>query len=328
MSLLVVSQADVREHLAMKICIELMETALTLTSKKLTIQPLRTIHALPHERGFGLMPGHLSDPHVLGAKVIAVYPENFDKGLQSHQGGILLFDGETGTLIALVHGGEITAIRTAAASAAATKCLSREDSKVMAVLGYGEQARNHVEAILQVRDITEVRVWGRSKQKAEVFARTIEADFKVKGIKADTVQKAIVGADIVCTTTAAPEPILNGEWLEEGMHLNIVGSSGATTREIDAKAVKRSRYYADYRYSVANQSGDLLAAQRENEVDENHIVGEVGEVLIGQVAGRQSDKEITLYKSLGHSAQDLMAAHYLYEKLVNSEQAVKVPFSE
>lgn len=314
MELCVIGRALVRELLPMAACIALMEEAMRATSAGQTIQPPRWIVGLPGDRGrcLGFMPGAVSDPDCFGAKVTAVYPENGARGMQSHQGAILLFDTESGAPVAIVHGGEVTAIRTAAASGLATRLLARPDADDLAILGYGEQALQHLRAMSIVRPLRRVRVWGRSRERAEMFVREamqfVDASFEV----VSTVKAAVDGASLICTVTAALEPILEGRWITPGAHLNVVGSSVAAAREIDSDAVAMSRFFVDYKPSTILQGGEFLAAQEDGRVTHEHIAGEIGEVLLGRKSGRLADQEITLYKSLGIPVQDLICARHLY----------------
>jgi ornithine cyclodeaminase len=209
---------------------------------------------------------------------------------------------------------EVTAIRTAAASGLATRLLARPDAGDLALLGAGEQARSHLEAMLTVRAVRRIRVWARDPAKAAVFAESEGARHGVHIEVSPTPKEAVSGADIVCTVTKAREPILLGEWLSQGAHLNVVGSSIATTAEIDTPAVVRSRLFVDCRESTVKEGGEYLRALRAGAITPDHILGEIGEVANGSKLGRESPRDVTLYKSLGVAAQDLASAHYVLEK--------------
>jgi ornithine cyclodeaminase len=192
--------------------------------------------------------------------------------------------------------------------------LARGEANDLALLGSGVQAKSHLAAMLAVRDIQRVRVWSRNADHARHFA---QAQAKKHGINVEvsgSVAEAVAGADIICTTTAAPEPILHGDWLEPGVHINAVGSSVAFARELDTGAMVKSRLYVDRRESTVNEAGDFLFPQKEGAIDESHIVGEIGEILMGKVAGRQTDSEITLFKSLGLAVEDVASAYHIYKK--------------
>jgi ornithine cyclodeaminase len=213
-----------------------------------------------------------------------------------------------------VHAGEITAIRTAAASAVATDALARADACRLAILGYGEQAATHARALLKVRRIRAVRVWGRSPDRAHAFCRQMSAELGISFTSAPTVEEAVIDADIICTVTGAQEPILKGAWVRAGTHVNVVGSSFAGPAEVDNDLVVRSRFIADSREGVLRQGAEFLKAKEAGLVDDGHIVAEIGEVLAGKVVGRRAVDEITVYKSLGHIVQDLASAWALYKE--------------
>jgi ornithine cyclodeaminase len=295
---------EVARRLTYDACIPLMRQAMIALSQGRTKQLLRQILDLGGSNAFGVMPGSLDDGP-FGAKIVSVFPGNVAAGGLSHQGVVLLFDPETGVPTAVLDAGELTAIRTAAASAAATDALARPDATRLAVLGTGEQARRHVEAIRLVRPIAEVTLWGRDPARAAALAETLGAT------TASTVAKAVAEADIVCTTTAAPEPILFARDVPDGAHLNLVGSSRAGPAEVDNALVARVRLIADHREGVLAQGAEFLRARAAGLVDDAHVVGEIGEVFAGTLPGRQSAKQITAYKSLGSVVQDLAAAAFL-----------------
>lgn len=307
----------VNRLLPMPACIDLMRHAFRLAAAPETIQPIR--QALPQPDGRGLMsmmPGYTDDPRWLGIKVVSVFPGNFGTPYGSHQGMILLFETGHGRPVAVLDGREVTAIRTAAASAAATDALARTDSRTLGLLGYGEQARTHVQAIRQVRRIDRVFVWGRHADRASAFARSVEQECEVEAVPvADA--RAAAEADIVCTTTAAVDPVLSGDWLVPGQHLNIVGSSIPSTAEVDSAALLRSRVFVDYLPSALELGGDIRRALAEGVMTETHIIGSVGDVLLGNATGRRDDQDITLFKSLGMVAEDLVAADHVLREAEN-----------
>lgn len=283
-----------------------------------TKQLLRSLIPLSDGRVFGIMPGAMGAHAPFGAKLISVFPENFARGIQSHQGLVILFDPETGAPVCAVHAGEVTAIRTAAASAVATDALARKDARRLALLGYGEQAQTHARAIRKVRNFESIVVWGRSPERAQAFARRMQMEFRLLVTPAATVQEAVADADIICTVTSAPEPILKGEWVRPGTHVNVVGSSYAGPAEIDNDLVVRSRFIVDSREGVLNQGAEFLRAKQAGLIGDDHIVAEIGEVLVGKIEGRRSAEEITVYKSLGHIVQDLATAWALYSEQESS----------
>ncbi len=227
---------------------------------------------------------------------------------------MILFDPGTGAPVCVVHAGEITAIRTAAASAVATDVLARKDARRLAILGYGEQAATHARAIGKVRDLESIVVWGRSPERARAFAERMQAELAVPVSAAASVEDAVGHADIVCTVTAAAEPILKGDWVRPGTHLNLVGSGFAGPAEVDNRLVVRSRFIADSREGVLSQGAEFLRAKQAGLIGDSHIVAEIGQVLAGEIEGRRSAEEITVYKSLGHVVQDLASAWALYSQ--------------
>jgi ornithine cyclodeaminase/alanine dehydrogenase-like protein (mu-crystallin family) len=307
-----IDRAEVSRRLTYNACIPLVRDAMIAFSRGQTKQLLRSILPLSEGRLFGVMPGAMGANAPFGAKLISVYPENFARGKQSHQGLVLLFDPASGAPVCIVHAGEVTAIRTAAASAVATDALARRDARRLAILGYGEQGATHARAIRRVRELESIAVWGRSPERAEAFARRMESELGVPVAAARNVEEAVSRADIVCTVTAASEPILRGAWVLPGTHVNVVGSSYAGPVEVDHDLVVRSRFIADSREGVLRQGAEFLKAKEAGLIEDDHIVAEIGQVLSGEIVGRRTTEEITIYKSLGHIVQDLATAWALY----------------
>ena len=309
-----IDREEVGRRLTYEVCIPLVRDAMIAFSRGETRQLLRSIIALSEGRLFGVMPGAMGTHAPFGAKLISVFPENSSRGIQSHQGLVILFDPETGAPVCAVHAGEITAIRTAAASAVATDALARKDARRLAILGYGEQAATHALAISKVRDLESISIWGRSLDRARAFAERMQAELSVPVSSSGTVEEAIAEADIVCTVTSAAEPILKGKWVRPGTHLNLVGSSHAGPAEVDNDLVVCSRFIADSREGVINQGAEFLRAKAAGLIGDDHIVAEIGQVLAGEIEGRRWAEEITVYKSLGHIVQDLVTAWALYSQ--------------
>jgi ornithine cyclodeaminase/alanine dehydrogenase-like protein (mu-crystallin family) len=311
--LLVLSEHDVEELLTFPECIEVMADALKALARGEVHNPLRSIVRPEGASGFmGLMPAYRGgDKPAYALKEICLFPGNPARGLDTHLGGVLLHSGETGELLAIMNASAITAIRTAAVSALATRLLAREDAKVHAVIGAGVQARAHLAAIAAVRDVSEVRVCSRTRSKAERVAAGFSRQIKV----VDSIEEAVRGADIISTTTSSREPVLHRSWIAPGAHINAVGSSIAAARELDSDTVAASSLFVDRRESTLNESGDYLSALREGAIaGPEHIRGEIGEILLGRVEGRRTAEEITLFKSLGIAIEDLAAAQFLYDK--------------
>ncbi len=307
-----IDHREVARRLTYQLCIRVVREAMIAFSRGETKQLLRSILPLSKGRLFGVMPGAMGANAPFGAKLISVFQDNFAKGQPSHQGLIILFDSESGAAVCVVDAGEVTAIRTAAASAVATEALARKDARRLAILGYGEQAATHARAIGKVRRLESIVVWGRSSERAQAFAERMQAELGVRITCARQVEEAVRDADIICTVTAASEPILQGAWVRPGTHVNLVGSGIAGPVEVDNDLVVRSRFIVDSREGVLSQGAEFLRAKAAGLVDDGHIVAEIGQVLAGDVEGRRSAEEITVYKSLGHVVQDLASAWALY----------------
>jgi ornithine cyclodeaminase/alanine dehydrogenase-like protein (mu-crystallin family) len=309
-----IDREEVARRLTYEMCIPIVRQAMIALSCGETKQLLRSIIPLSEGRLFGIMPGAMGAHAPFGAKLISVFHENFARGIQSHQGLVILFDPETGAPVCALDAGEITAIRTAAASAVATDALARKDARRLALLGYGEQAATHARAIGKIRTLESIVVWGRSPERAHAFAKRMQAELAVPVAAVEIVQEAVAEADIICTVTSASEPILKGEWVRRGTHLNLVGSGYAGPSEVDNDLVVRSRFIADSREGVLHQGAEFLRAKAAGLVGDEHIVAEIGQVLVGEIEGRRSADEITVYKSLGHVVQDLASAWALYSR--------------
>jgi ornithine cyclodeaminase/alanine dehydrogenase-like protein (mu-crystallin family) len=312
-----IDREEVSRRLTYDVCIPLVRNAMIAFSQGETRQLLRSIIPLSDGRLFGVMPGALGGRAPFGAKLISVFPENSGSGIQSHQGLVILFDPETGAPVCVVHAGEVTAIRTAAASAVATEALARKDARRLAILGSGEQAATHARAIARVRKLESITIWGRSTERVLALAKRMQAELTVPARAAASVEDAVAAADIVCTVTSSAEPVLKGKWVLPGTHLNLVGSSHAGPAEVDNDLVVRSRFIADSREGVLKQGGEFLRAKAAGLVGDDHIVAEIGQVLSGEIEGRRSAEEITVYKSLGHVVQDLASAWMLYSQAEN-----------
>jgi ornithine cyclodeaminase len=274
---------------------------------------------MPEKVGaLGMMPGHLGSISTLGIKTVTVFPGNAGTEYDSHQGTVMLFDDSNGRLKAIVDASEITAIRTAAASAVATDLLARNESSTLAILGSGVQATTHLEAISLVRPIENVRVWSRDPDKARRLAGS-NRDNNVHVEVAGSVEEALDGADIICTTTASRDPIVSGTYLSGGMHINAVGSSVPFARELESSVMAASRIFVDRRESTLNESGDFLMARDDGAITDESIVAEIGDILNGSAEGRRSEDEITLFKSLGLAVEDIAAADLVYRNALETQ---------
>lgn len=316
MKVLIADQDQVTTLLPMGECIEVMADALRMLGRGEAILPLRSALRLPGNTGnlMALMPSALGGIDAVGVKVITVFPTNHGSEYDSHQGVVLLFDTECGRLQAIVDATAITAIRTAAVSGVATRALARADAGDLAIIGAGTQARTHLEAMLHVRPIRRVRVYSQPSEGARRFAEREAQRHGIAIEAAASAQEAVTGADIICTVTTATQPVVKGEWLAAGAHINAVGAFSPANRELDTAAVVRSRLYVDRRESTLNEAGDFLIPRGEGVIGDDHIVSELGELLLGKAPGRRTPDEITLFKSLGIAIEDLAAVHHILDK--------------
>ena len=325
MKVLVLNQSQVRQLLPMKECIDVMKTALKSLARGNAELPLRQAMWLPDRVGLlGMMPAFLGDLKVMGIKIVSVFPGNSNTEYDSHQGAVMLFDTEYGRPLAIIDATEITTIRTAAVSAVATDLLARKDAGDLAILGAGTQGCEHLKAMRLVRKIRRVRVWDLYPERSRRF---VERESKKYSIEVETMEAphaAVSGADIICTTSAATEPILFGDWISDGAHINAVGACFKTARELDTQAVARSKLFVDRRESTVNEAGDFILAKEEGEIKDSHILGEVGDILTGNLEGRKTDNEITLFESLGLAVEDIASAEYIYQKALEKDMGTSV----
>ena len=277
-------------------------------------QPLRSIFELAPAKFFGLMPGALAAPRGFGAKLLSVFADPARPGRSAHRGVVVLFDRDSGEVSCIADAGEVTEIRTAAASAVATDVLARPDARTLAIFGCGVQAASHVRALVRVRQLERILVWGRSAERAAGFAEQMRREVGIAVTAVAEGREAAAAADIICTVTSSPAPVLLGEWIRPGTHVNAIGSSHAGPVEIDHALVRASRYIVDSRRSALAAAAEFLLAKEAGLIDDDHIVAEIGEVLLGRIPGRRSPEEITVYKSLGHIVQDLAAVSYLHSR--------------
>lgn len=324
MSIVAIGEAEVFELLPMGDCIEVMQQTFAGLHASPAVQPARIIAWQSDQTGaIAVMPAALSEPPTLGAKVLSVFPQNRAAGRDSHQGFVVLFDNQNGIPQAIIHAGAITAIRTAAVSAVATRLLAREDAHTLALLGSGVQADTHLAAMREVRPIRYVRVWSRSFEHARQFAeRFAKADLSIEPC-ADA-QSAVRGADIVCTVTAATAPVLSAEWLTSGQHINAVGASVPPFRELDTETVVRSRLFVDSRESALREPDDVLVPIREGRITQDHILGDLSDIAGGMVRGRTCESDITLFKSVGLAIEDLASANLVYQRAIESGRGAVV----
>jgi alanine dehydrogenase len=313
---LLLGEQDVRAMLSMDDLIPAMESALDRFSAGAVRQPLRSVVDIASRHAFfGVMPAFIDGAApALGTKLVSVYHSNLAQGLPSHLATILLFDPETGALRAVLDGRYITEARTAAASAASAKHLARAGARVLAVFGSGVQARSHIEAIVRVRPIEEVRIWGRDPSHVDRLIGEMTTAVPVRLVRAASGRDAARGADVIALVTASREPVLFRDWVADGTHICAVGACRPDQREMDTALVKAARVFVDSRAGALAEAGDIVIPLKEGAIDEAHIAGEIGDVCGGRVAGRRSDAEITVFKSLGMAVEDVAAAHLAFER--------------
>jgi ornithine cyclodeaminase len=319
--MLVLSEEDVREVLDMESCIGAMEDVLAALERDELTMPLRFVVRSGGEQLMGLMPAHRGGQAPLfSLKEIVIAPGNSARGLDPHQGAVLLHDGETGVLQAVVNASAITEIRTAAVSAVATKLLARPGARTVAILGSGVQGRSHAVAMRSVIDDAELRIWSRTPAHAEALALESHA------VVCQTVDEALDGADVICTCTSSRDPIVRRASLPPGAHVNAVGSSIPSARELEADVVAEASLFVDRRESTLNESGDYLSAVAEKGIGPDHIVAELGELLLGRHPGRRDEDGLTVFKSLGVAVEDLAAAALCVERARERGVGAEVAF--
>jgi ornithine cyclodeaminase len=328
MKILILDSAQIRELLPMADCIELMSDALSALARDEVHQPLRTIIRPPNARGLlGLMSAYRGGERgAFGLKAICVFPQNPAQGKDAHQGAVMLFSRETGELLSLMNASEITAIRTAAVSAVATRLLAREDAHELAIIGAGVQARTHLAALACVRSLERVRVAARNVEHSRRLVEEIQRDVSFPIEAVETNEQAVRGADLIVTATSSLEPVLKREWISAGAHINAIGTHSPGSREIDGATMAAAKIFVDRRESALNESGDYLLAAKEGVIGPENIIGEIGELLTGKKSGRASAREITLFKSLGLAIEDVACAEYLYQEAKAQEVGCWVNF--
>jgi ornithine cyclodeaminase len=294
-------------------CIAAMREAMANFTASGIPQPLRSISRLDDARLFAQMPGVLSDPKGFGAKLITVITDPV-MGRSAHRGVVVLFDPVRGEVACIADAGEVTHIRTAAASVMATDVLAKPAAARLAIFGCGAQATSHVRAFAQARRLEHVAIWGRSPEKASALAAALAKETGLKITAEADPRKAAAEADIICTVTGSDTPVLLGEWVAPGTHVNVIGSSYAGPVEVDTALMLRSRYVADSRASAQVAAAELIVAREAGLLTDAHIVAEIGEVLLGRVPGRTAPEDITFYKSPAHVVQDLAAVTYLHNR--------------
>ena len=323
---LILSEADVRSVLGMAGLIDAMELSLVDYSSGRADQPLRTVLQVGEERAFfGVMSASLPSIGVMGTKLVTVFESNAARGLPSHLATIVLLDPATGALTAIVDGRYITEARTAAVSAVSVRLLARPDAGVLAIIGSGVQARSHLAALSHVRTLREVRVWSPHAARREAFVETARAAAPCPIAAYGSARAALEGADLVAIVSGARQPVVLSEWIQPGAHICAVGACRPDQREMDTALVRRARLFVDSRRGALAEAGDLLIPIAEGAIDAAHLVGELGELAAGRMAGRTSLEEVTIFKSLGMAVEDVTAAHLAVEQATMRGVGTRMP---
>ena len=308
----IIEAQEARKRLDMGRCIGLMREAFTALENGTAMQPLRSVNTIPHGNSFGFMPAYLGDNDYFGAKVITAFHGNIGTEYPSHMGYVMMFESVHGSFVGMADCAVITEVRTGAVSGVATDLLARKDAKKLAIIGAGAQGRSHMAAMMIVRpSIEAVSVYDIRPEAAEKFAAETEEKYGVPVKVCGSVQEAVADADIICTVTPSKEAYLRKEWVKKGAHINAVGTFTPTTREVTSDLVAASRLYADQIAAMKKEAGEYLIPLSEGKITEDHIVGSIGQVLLGTAPGRQSDEEITLFDALGLAVEDVICGRFL-----------------
>jgi ornithine cyclodeaminase len=328
MAFVTLTAADIERLLPMRTCIELMAEALVAWHRGEMSMPLRGRFAPPNAEGsMAWMPAYRSGEEPLfGLKLLCVMPGNPARGLDAIQGVVLLADGVTGKLRTVMDASTITAIRTAAVSAVATRALADEEACLLAIIGTGVQAARHLESLSLVRRVRRARVAGRDPARAQAFVSSVQSRFPFTIEAVESVEAAVRGADMIVTATTSAEPVLHGSWLSPGTHINAVGASRPTHRELDSATIATSSLFTDRRESLEGEALDYQVALEEGAIKPGHVKGELAEVILGKIKGRTSEQEITLFRSLGLAIEDLAAAAYLLKEAARQSAGTTIEF--
>lgn len=316
-SFLLLTEEHVRSVLSMADLVPCMESALARFSAGDVQQPVRTVLEVGAARSYyGLMPAYVEQPPTMGAKVVTIVNGNLERGLPSHLAMIFLLDPDTGGLQALMDGRYITEARTAAVSAVSARHLARADASTLAILGTGVQARSHLEAFTEVRQLHDVRVWSPRRASRERFVDDMQPHAGVPLHAAASAEEAVRGADLVVLATSSPTPVIEMSWIGPGSHIVSVGACRPDQREMDPALVAHARLVVDSRAGALAESGDVVLGIAERRFGPEHLAGELGEIVLGRVPGRQDEREITIFKSLGMAVEDLAAADLVYRRAI------------
>lgn len=324
--MLIINAEQTRRLLSMDACIKVMEAAMTASSNGSIFIPPRTLFQLQDNSGFfAVMPGASEQMGTYGAKMVSYHRLNSERGLPSIQGFVALFDHQSGKPLAIIDGGVITNIRTAAVSGLATRLLAPPDANSCGIMGAGALADVHITAMCAVRPVQECVIWARRPEQAMALVTKHSINDQVRFRATDDPAEA-AACELVCTTTASSEPVLRGEWVRPGTHVNLVGAHNLHSREADTDLIVKSGVYVDFVESTLNEGGDIMIPIQEGAINEDHIIGEVGQLLMGTVSGRQDETQITVYNSLGITSQDLYAAQYVLEQAQSQDIGTYVDY--
>lgn len=313
------TEDHVKSLLSMSELITAMEAATARFSAREVLQPVRTVLSVgPTKAFFGLMPAYIEEPPRLGAKLVTVFNDNHARGLPSHLATIVLLDPESGALIALMDGRYITESRTAAVSAVSARHLSRSNASTLAIIGTGVQARSHLEAYAAVRALRDVRVWSPNARSRERFVEEMSGHVPARLQASASAREAVAGADLIVLVTSSATPVIDDEWIAPGTHVVSVGACRPDQREMAPELVARGRLFVDSRDAALVESGDVVLGIKEGRFGEAHLAGELGEVVLGRIEGRQSPDQITIFKSLGMAVEDVVSADLVFRKALET----------
>jgi thiomorpholine-carboxylate dehydrogenase len=309
------TETDVRAVLDPAGLICAMESALAAFSAGTVVQPVRTAFEIGELSFFAVMPAFDGERAMLGAKLVTVVPGNAARGLHTHLAAIALFDAETGELLSVMDGRYITEVRTAAVSAVSVRHLAREDSRVLAILGSGVQARSHLDLLPHVRRFTEVRVWSPTPEHRRSLTGATAAE---------SAEEAVRGADVILVATNSVTPVIESDWVSNGAHVIAIGACRPTQREIDPALMARARLVVDSRAAALQESGDIVQTIAEGRIDAGHIAAELGDIAAGRVPGRTDPQQVTLFKSLGLAIEDVTAAAIAYRRACENNRGLRL----
>jgi len=313
------NEAQVQSLLPMGDLVSAMESAIARFSAGEVLQPVRTVLMVgPTKAYFGLMPAYIPEPASMGAKLVTVYGSNAAKQLPTHLATIVLLNPDTGALLALMDGRYITEARTAAVSAVSARKLAKADASTLAIIGSGVQARSHLEAYVQVKTLRDVRIWSPQQASRDQFVTDMRGHVSASLRATATAEEAVRGADLIVLVTSSPTPVIEDAWVSPGAHVVCVGACRPDQREMPPALVARARLYVDSRAAALVESGDVVLGIKDGLFGPDHVRGELGEVVLGRVVGRENDQQITIFKSLGMAVEDVVAADLVYRRAVEA----------